>query len=198
MTERGPSRPRRWNGTPVSLTLRLPDTCEIDIGGVVAHRLVGLGMGIQCVHLQPGDETRLQDFIRGLAEEPIRSAAAASDKQLRPSDRRTHERVRLTTAVRVRSASNFYTGLAGDVSAGGVFLATTGLLPIATSIDLEFTLPDGGAPIRVVAEVRWTRASGTGGGPAGMGMRFVDLPAEAADRIEAFVRCRAPVFFEDD
>jgi len=113
-------------------------------------------------------------------------------------ERRQHTRVELKTAVSLGSESNFYTGFMNDISEGGLFVATHAVLPRGSVIDLEFSLPDEGGPIRVEGEVRWVcEYNPESDGHAGMGVQFRTVgPAERA-RIERFVSQRGTLFYED-
>lgn len=111
---------------------------------------------------------------------------------------RRHERASLATEVHLTSASNIYTGLADNVSEGGLFVATTEFLPRGTVIDLAFSLPDGGPPIRTSGVVRWIREDlDEIEEPPGMGVQFVELSEAARARLERFVSHRGTIFYED-
>ena len=112
--------------------------------------------------------------------------------------RRAYDRAALKTQVSLNSESNFYTGLLNNISEGGIFAATFNLLPLGTQVDLEFSLPDGGDAIRVVAEVRWIREyDPLHDAHPGMGLRFVSLADEVRERIERFVAQRDTIFYDD-
>jgi uncharacterized protein (TIGR02266 family) len=118
----------------------------------------------------------------------------------RGEDRRQFYRATIKTAVHIGSESNFYTGFTDDISEGGLFVATHNLLANLAVVDLEFTLPDEGPPIRVRGEVRWVREyNPTSDGHPGMGIRFLGLSQEDRDRIEKFVvTIRETLFFTDE
>ena len=112
--------------------------------------------------------------------------------------RRQHDRAVLKARVTMTSESNFYTGLLNNISEGGIFAATFNLLPLGTRVDLEFSLPDGEAPIAVQAEVRWIREyDPLSDAHPGMGLRFLTLPDEVKARIERFVARRETLFYDD-
>lgn len=109
------------------------------------------------------------------------------------------ERKTIEVEIGVYSDSNFYTGFTEDISEGGLFAATYDLVPIGSTIDVEFSLP-GGHQVRVGGEVRWLRdpIEDDSGAPPGMGIRFTDVDSHAHEAISEFIAARAPLFFDDD
>ncbi len=113
------------------------------------------------------------------------------------SNRRQFKRVTLKTSVNLQSNTNFYSGLANDISEGGIFVATYNLLPADTEIDIIFSLPDQGEPIRTLVRVMWFREHlPDSDGHPGMGLEFVNLAEEDRRRIVAFVGIRATILYE--
>ncbi|MFH1468941.1 MAG: TIGR02266 family protein [Pseudomonadota bacterium] len=112
---------------------------------------------------------------------------------------RRHRRISLRTEVHLESDSNLYTGLTDNLSEGGLFVATSELLARGTVLDLEFSLPDGGPPIRITGVVRWIREDlECIEGPPGMGVQFVELDERAEARLERFVRLRDTLYYDED
>jgi uncharacterized protein (TIGR02266 family) len=68
------------------------------------------------------------------------------------------------------------TGHSRNISLGGMFVETTELLPVQTTIQVRFRVPTQPEPIDVTGEVRWVESGGTGQ-PAGIGIRFHGLRA---------------------
>jgi uncharacterized protein (TIGR02266 family) len=113
---------------------------------------------------------------------------------------RAAERYDLEVKVDLESDHNFYTGLTQNISAGGLFIATHALRKIGDRITLKFTLPGNAEPVSVETEVRWIRentalmrAEGTG-----MGVRFINLSAEASAAINKFLQDRESLFYDDE
>ena len=113
---------------------------------------------------------------------------------------RASERFDLEVKVDLESDSNFYTGLTQNISAGGLFIATHALKKIGDRITLKFTLPGNAESVTVETEVRWIRentalmrAEGTG-----MGVRFINLSAEASAAINKFLQDRESLFYDDE
>ncbi len=123
---------------------------------------------------------------------------AITQNELKPTQRRVHERVSLCAEISMGSDSNFFTGFTNDISEGGVFVATVNLLPIGTQIDLSFSLP-GGPKIDGKGEVRWLREFDEKNPETfpGMGIRFLDIPAPSVEAIHAFAQHREPLFFPE-
>ncbi len=112
---------------------------------------------------------------------------------------RQHRRVSLRTEVHLESDSNFYAGIANNVSQGGLFVASERLLAKGSVLDLEFSIPDGGPSIRTTGLVRWLREDLEGiEGPPGMGVQFVELDERARERLEIFVQHRDTLYYDDD
>jgi uncharacterized protein (TIGR02266 family) len=114
---------------------------------------------------------------------------------------RAQERVDLEVNVDLESEHNFYTGLAQNISAGGVFIATHHLRRVGERISLKFSLPGSDRDLAVETEVRWIRghsAPQRQGLPTGMGLRFVNLPANAAAAIQRFLEMRDSIYYDDE
>jgi uncharacterized protein (TIGR02266 family) len=104
--------------------------------------------------------------------------------------------------VDLESDSNFYTGLTQNISAGGLFIATHHIRRIGDKISLKFALPGTAEPITVETEVRWIRENSAlhrvGDGNTGMGVRFINLTAEATAAINRFLESRDSLFYDDE
>src|SRR5436190_19764967 len=114
---------------------------------------------------------------------------------------RASERFDLEVKVDLESDHNFYTGLTQNISAGGLFIATHHLRRIGDRITLKFTLPGSDKTVAVETEVRWIRentALQRADGGTGMGVRFINLSAEAAAAISAFLQARDSLFYDDE
>jgi uncharacterized protein (TIGR02266 family) len=76
-----------------------------------------------------------------------------------------------------------------NLSSGGIFLEKTIPHPVGTRVALQFTLPGDHTPIKVTAEIVNALESEA---RLGMGLKFVDLPPDAAGRIDRFVAQHEP------
>jgi len=74
--------------------------------------------------------------------------------------RREHERYSVDLEVNVCSESNFCAGLAENLSAGGLFIATHKLQKVGSKIELSLRMPDSEEVYQIVGEVRWVRLVG--------------------------------------
>lgn len=108
-------------------------------------------------------------------------------------DRRSDARIAIETEVSLESDSQFFTGLTGNLSGGGVFVATYRPLPVGCTVVMTLTLPDG--ELRVRGTVRWSRDASSGASP-GLGVAFDDLGAGDAARIARFCEVRAPLLHD--
>jgi uncharacterized protein (TIGR02266 family) len=101
------------------------------------------------------------------------------------------QRVTVEVDVGVLSESNFYAGIAADVSPGGVFVSTPQPLAVGTDMTLYFTL-EGGRTLQADGVVRWTRPGDTNL-PPGMGVAFTRLSPEDQRAIGDYCANRAPL-----
>jgi uncharacterized protein (TIGR02266 family) len=115
------------------------------------------------------------------------------------TQRRTAPRFAVELDVSLGSEHNFYAGLAENLSAGGVFVATHLLKPVGAHMELSIHLPGREEPVRGLGEVRWVREyNETSDTPPGMGIRFIELNAADEQAIGRFLQTRDPLFYDDD
>ena len=127
------------------------------------------------------------------------SADPATDLGETDDVRREHERYSVDLKVSVLSEHNFYAGLAENLSAGGLFVATHQLQKVGSKIELSLRLPDSEQTFEIQGEVRWVRLyNDQSDTPPGLGIRFLDLPPGAAEAIGRFLAQREPLFFDDE
>jgi uncharacterized protein (TIGR02266 family) len=93
------------------------------------------------------------------------------------------------------SESHFFVGLNGDLTTGGVFVATYRPLAVGAFVDVELALPT--ASVRVRGTVRWVREACEGTAP-GLGIGLEELPDEDRARVAAFCSQRAPLYYDLD
>lgn len=78
--------------------------------------------------------------------------------------------------------------VAGNVSPGGMFLITQTPYERGTTLKISFSLPGDDQPVQAVGSVVWNR--GERSAPdrqPGMGVQFIEIRKEDAERIRAFV-----------
>jgi uncharacterized protein (TIGR02266 family) len=90
--------------------------------------------------------------------------------------------------VRLGDEDGSYSGVAENLSRGGVFVATHVAKPVGARIDLAIHLPGVPQPVRVLGEVRWVRACMPDGElPPGLGFQFVKFALGAAYAIDRYL-----------
>jgi uncharacterized protein (TIGR02266 family) len=137
----------------------------------------------------------------GLRVGEVRSdSMKTAERSVAPdSVRREHDRFSVELEVNVLSEHNLYAGLAENLSAGGLFIATHKLQKVGSKIELALRMPGSEEEFQIVGEVRWVRLYNEQSDTSpGLGVRFLDLPPGATAAIERFLAQREPLFFDDD
>jgi uncharacterized protein (TIGR02266 family) len=119
-----------------------------------------------------------------------------SSKTPGTTERRTAPRVAIEVNVGVSSESNFFTGFSGDISEGGLFIATYNLVPIGSHVHVAFGVM--GREITCDAVVCWIRDPIDVNLMPGFGVRFGELSDADHAAIAAFIHARAPMFYDGD
>jgi uncharacterized protein (TIGR02266 family) len=131
--------------------------------------------------------------------EPRDEATFTKKASIAADNRRAQPRFGVELDVTLSSEHNFYAGFAENISTGGLFIATHQLRAAGERFEISVTLPGQTEPIQGVGEVRWIREySERSNTPPGMGIRFVSLSSGAAEQIDAFLKDRQPLFYDDD
>ena len=97
----------------------------------------------------------------------------------RDDEHRSNRRVPISTAIRIRCENwdHFQTEYLGNLSGGGIFIATAKPLKPGTLFALELSV--GGEKVQTKAQVIWTKEFSQDGRPSGMGARFLELDAQS-------------------
>ncbi|MCU1282741.1 MAG: type pilus assembly PilZ [bacterium] len=113
-------------------------------------------------------------------------------------EQRRAPRVPLEVVVTLESEHNFFTGVANNLSEGGIFVATTNPPPVGSEVGFELVL--GGERFLVMGTVRWVRDEGaaSSGAPAGCGVRWAHLEDGTLAAIHRFIDVRQTDFYEED
>jgi uncharacterized protein (TIGR02266 family) len=113
-------------------------------------------------------------------------------------EQRRTARVPLTVEVTLESDHNFFTGVADNVSEGGIFVATPTPPPIGSEVGFELVL--GGERFLVMGVVRWVRGelAASQGAPAGCGVKWVHLEDGALDAILHFIDVRQTDLYDEE
>lgn len=110
------------------------------------------------------------------------------------------DREKIEANIGATTESNFFVGFSGEISQGGVFLATYEVLPKDSSVNVLVTLP-GNFEFRTDGWVRFVRdpfdLNSDDGAEPGMGIQFENLPPEARELVLRFIRKRPPMFYDD-
>jgi uncharacterized protein (TIGR02266 family) len=110
------------------------------------------------------------------------------------ADRRKHPRIALAVDVDMSTGSNFYAGRTRDISVGGLFIDSNIRLEPGTEVSLALDL-DGGA-FKLTCVVVWHLLTETGAS-VGFGVEFKQLTPLMKKQINAFMKKRAPVAYEE-
>ena len=148
------------------------------------------------IHPARSELARALGARRGDATAPFLLESTKVKPSEPPGDdeRRVALRAELETQVGLEGENRFFTGKTGDVSKGGLFIATDEPLPVGMELMLNFVLP-GGARVRAEAVVAWVRAPRYRPHelPSGMGLRFDAIEADQLEAIRHFLEER-PAF----
>jgi uncharacterized protein (TIGR02266 family) len=97
-------------------------------------------------------------------------------------------RLGIQVSVDFQPLKAFTAGKSLDISARGIFVRTTQVLPMGQDILVRFSLPGVAHPFKAAGRVIWSSPTDTPQGyPAGMGIQFTDLAAEEQGTIEQYV-----------
>jgi uncharacterized protein (TIGR02266 family) len=105
-------------------------------------------------------------------------------------------REKLEANVGATTESNFFVGFSGEISEGGVFIATYATFPVGTLVEVLVTLP-GGYASTILGSVRFVRDPMDMDSEPGIGVRFESLTAEQRELALRFIRKRPPLFYDE-
>ncbi|MEZ4256159.1 MAG: PilZ domain-containing protein [Polyangiales bacterium] len=130
---------------------------------------------------------------RSLAPAPRRSLAPPPPPPIEDA-----ARVAVEANIGATTESNFFVGFTGEISDGGVFLATYEVLAANTGVNVLVTLP-GGFETRIKGWVRFVRdpMDLDSDSEPGLGIQFENLNEEQRELILRFIRKRPPMFYDD-
>ena len=100
-------------------------------------------------------------------------------------ERRSAQRLAVDLWVEESNDRELYFQRGANISSGGIYLERTIPHAKGTVINLQFSLPGGGKPIKVSGEIVNVGDEAT---ELGMGVRFVDLDDEDKSRIDEYIR----------
>jgi len=136
--------------------------------------------------------------MRPPTAQPSPPRPAAKSVAAQPPARPTSggKRAALEANVGATTESNFFVGFSGDISDGGVFVATYLTLDPGTKVDVLITLP-GGFEQRIPGTIRFVRDPMDMDSEPGLGVKFDNLDKEARELILRFIRKRPPLFYDE-
>jgi uncharacterized protein (TIGR02266 family) len=108
----------------------------------------------------------------------------------------TGPREKLEANLGATTESNFFVGFSGEISEGGVFIATYATFPVGTPVEVLVTLP-GGYESTIPGAVRFVRDPMDMDSEPGVGVKFDKLTSEQRELVLRFIRKRPPLFFDD-
>jgi uncharacterized protein (TIGR02266 family) len=174
---RGARRPARPTAAEVAL-----ETCHTSGMRLRAESAPQATVGIE-------DEVEVE--VVATSQRDVEEALAAVAEEQRAS-----QRVAVAVDIHLASDSQFFSGLSGDISEGGLFLSTYRALPVGCPVDIELTLPGTDTRLHAHGEVRWVREHSTGQ-PRGVGIAFDHLAEDDRERIHRFCTMRPPLYYDD-
>jgi len=119
-------------------------------------------------------------------------------------DARQHERYEIAETLSFHLGDNasptFWTGLARNISSGGLFVNTFNIPAMGSKVDVRFKLPGAAAALNLKATVVWTRDEKVAQDPnhVGFGARFLDLTKEAEVALNLYLKKIETIFHDAD
>jgi uncharacterized protein (TIGR02266 family) len=115
-------------------------------------------------------------------------------------ERRVSPRAEFELSVGVATDHRLFVGLAADISAGGLFIATDEKLQRGDHVEVRFSIPGSHHVFQKRAVVRWIRpisdADENAGSKAGVGVQLEDLTPDEAKILNAFLKMHEPIFYD--
>jgi Tfp pilus assembly protein PilZ len=119
---------------------------------------------------------------------------AASETFDERSDGPGTTRAAVDLSATVNNERTSYKGILRNLRVDGAFVVTHRAHEVGEWIELRISLPDGGAPVRAIGEVRWTREyAGEHAASPGMAVEFASLSPQDAVRIVMYLDRCGPV-----
>lgn len=160
-------------------------------------RFAALGTGASAN--DPWATLDIQDLRYGGVPRPLPGSEPAIEVRTHESRERVERQARAQLAVKVgmEHGNAFFTGFSGNISSGGLFVATHQLLEIGSQLELFFEMPDG-HEVSVVAEIRWRREYNPAATdqPPGMGLRFLNLGYDDQILIDRYIANHETIFYD--
>lgn len=111
-----------------------------------------------------------------------------NDAKDRLADKREHPRAVVTIEIEFKETIDFVKSYMLNISNGGLFIKTDDAFPLDTIVFLRFTMPGDTKPIETEGKVVWCNTKGAKRYfPKGMGIKFLKLNSDDAEKIKIFV-----------
>ena len=104
-----------------------------------------------------------------------------------PSKRTALRCPMIVVQVKMGDSRNYFFGYATNISRAGIFIQTVSPRDVGAEFDIEFTVPKTDITARCRAKVVWSRKYASGKEEPGMGLQFIDLAPDTAERIDSWV-----------
>ena len=103
-------------------------------------------------------------------------------------ERREHPRAVVKIEIEFKHTIDFVSSYMLNISKGGLFIKTDEALPLDTVVFLRFSLPGDTKLIETAGKVVWCHTRKEKGYfPNGMGIKFLKLHSDDAEKIKIFV-----------
>jgi uncharacterized protein (TIGR02266 family) len=111
-----------------------------------------------------------------------------SDAKDNSAEKREHPRAVVKIEIEFKDIMDFISSYMINISNGGLFIKTDDAFPLDTIVLLRFTMPNDPQPIEADGKVVWCNTKGGKGYfPKGMGIKFLRLNSDDAEKINKFV-----------
>ncbi len=108
-------------------------------------------------------------------------------------EQRKELRTEVEIEIRYRTAQEFLSVYARNISGGGIFVQTAQLLPLNHGVRLRFTLPGISHRFDLSGIVVWSNpGSKQSSLPSGMGIKFLDIDPQSRELIADFIKAKSP------
>ena len=95
--------------------------------------------------------------------------------------------VRITVVLRETTFDGTLYFSSSDLSLGGMFLEADLLLQEGSVVSLQYSLPNGGTPIRSVARIARVVDSQEEGTRCGFGVEFLEMDLSSREQLRGFI-----------
>ncbi len=131
--------------------------------------------------LTPAERAQIQELASRL------SAVVEPQTDGMGPPRRESLRVSSRFEVAVKDAGHMQKLFIKNISGGGLYIETHRPPALGTKLELDLALPNFNKVVHAIVEVAWSNPRGSNDLPPGMGVKFVNLPADARKKIQSLI-----------